>query len=294
MNQLWDLLATLARKAFVMLTGPKFVQPVLSVLLLCAVVELVTQRRWRRYLTRTFLTDLTYMLFFATGSYYFLFSGHIERFFRGTVSEHAPFLMLNLLGFLPTVPKAIALIMAIDLCEYWMHRAGHASKLYWNFHCIHHSPAQLTPLTKFRIHWGDMIVFGTAKALPLMMLGHAGSVMWMPILPLGILQVLSHFDINLHYGPVLGRLLVSPRYHRVHHSADPHQCNTNFGIIFSCWDYLFRTANSDLTKPVAYGCPQMHVPESFLQQFFYPFILVARSLGLSSPPPQPAGDATLL
>jgi hypothetical protein len=51
-NQLWDMAATLARKAFVMLTGPKFVQPVLSVLILCAVVELVTQRRWRRYLTR--------------------------------------------------------------------------------------------------------------------------------------------------------------------------------------------------------------------------------------------------
>ena len=73
-------------------------------------------------------------------------------------------------------------------------------------------------------------------------------------------------------------------------SADPAQCNTNFGIIFSCWDYIFRTANKDLTRPVAYGCPQMHVPESFLQQFFYPFILVARSLGSNTPRPQPAGD----
>ena len=69
MNQLWDVAAALLRKAFVMFTGPKFVQPVLSVLLLCVVGELATQRRWRRYLTRTFLTDLTYMLFFATGTY---------------------------------------------------------------------------------------------------------------------------------------------------------------------------------------------------------------------------------
>jgi sterol desaturase/sphingolipid hydroxylase (fatty acid hydroxylase superfamily) len=290
LNQLWDMAATLARKAFVMLTGPKFVQPVLSVLLLCAVVELVTKRRWRRYLTRTFLTDLTYMLFFASGTYYFLFSGHVERFIKGLVNQHAPFLLVNALGFLPTVPKAIAMIMAIDFFEYWMHRAGHASKLYWNFHCIHHSPAQLTPLTKFRIHWGDMIVFGTVKAVPLLMLGHA-NVVWMPILPLGILQVLSHFDIDLHYGLVVGKLLVSPRYHRVHHSADPAQCNTNFGIIFSCWDYLFRTANDDLTRPAAFGCPQMQVPESFLQQFFYPFILVARSLGIGGARPQPAGDA---
>jgi sterol desaturase/sphingolipid hydroxylase (fatty acid hydroxylase superfamily) len=182
------------------------------------------------------------------------------------------------------------MIMAIDFFEYWMHRAGHASKLYWNFHCIHHSPRELTPLAKFRVHWGDMIVFGAFKAVPLLILGHL-TVTWMPILPLGILQVLSHFDIDLHYGPVLGRLLVSPRYHRVHHSADPAQYNTNFGIIFSCWDYIFRTANRDLTKPVAYGCPEMGVPESFVRQFFYPFILVARSLGLGGARPQPAGDA---
>jgi sterol desaturase/sphingolipid hydroxylase (fatty acid hydroxylase superfamily) len=277
-NELWDMAATLGRKAFVMLTGPKFVQPVLSVLLVVAVVELVTKRRWRRYLTRTFLTDLTYMLFFATGTYYFLFSGHIERFIKGMVLQHAPFLLINALGFLPMVPKAIAMIMAIDFFEYWMHRAGHASKLYWNFHCIHHSAQALTPLTKFRIHWGDMIAFGTVKAVPLLILG--------------ILQVLSHFDIDLHYGPVLGRLLVSPRYHRVHHSADPGQYNTNFGIIFSCWDYIFRTANQDLTRPAAFGCPQMRVPESFLQQFFYPFLLVARGLGVRGTRPQPAGDVT--
>ena len=46
MNELWDIASTLGHKAFVMLTGPKFVQPVLSVLALVFVVELVTKRRW--------------------------------------------------------------------------------------------------------------------------------------------------------------------------------------------------------------------------------------------------------
>jgi sterol desaturase/sphingolipid hydroxylase (fatty acid hydroxylase superfamily) len=289
MDDAWVFAATLARKAWVMLTGPKFVQPVLSVLLLVALVELVTRRRWRLYLTRTFLTDLTYMLFFATGTYYFLFSGHVERAVRGLVTDH-PWLLLNVFSSLPVVPKAIAMIMAVDFFEYWMHRAGHASKLYWSFHCIHHSPQALTPLAKFRVHWGDMLVFGTFKALPMLMLGHL-TVTWMPVLPLGILQVLSHFDLDLHYGPVLGRVLVSPRYHRVHHSADPAQRCTNFGIIFSCWDYIFGTANPDLSRPKEFGCPEMQVPESFLLQFFHPFLLVARRFGLTAPRPQPADGA---
>jgi len=172
-----------------------------------------------------------------------------------------------------------------------MHRLGHANKLYWKFHCIHHTPEQLTPLSKFRIHWVDMTVFGTVKALPLMMLGHVDDV-WMPYLPLMILQVFSHFDIDFHYGPVLGRFLVSPRYHRVHHSADPAQQNTNFGIIFSCWDYIFGTANADLTRPAAFGLREVKVPDSFARQFFFPFLLVVRSLrfggGPKARPAEPA------
>ena len=33
------------------------------------------------------------------------------------------------------------------------------------------------------------------------------------------------------------------------------------------------------------------MPESFLQQFFYPFLLVARRFGLTAPRPQPADGA---
>jgi sterol desaturase/sphingolipid hydroxylase (fatty acid hydroxylase superfamily) len=290
MDEIQSFFSVLGHKAWAMWSGPKFVQPVLSVLGLVALVELVTRRRWRLYLTRAFLTDLTYMLFFASGTYWFLFSGHVERAVRRFVLEDAPFLLWNVFSSLPDVPKAIAFIMAVDFFEYWMHRLGHRSKLYWSFHCIHHSPTTLTPLAKFRVHWGDMLVFGTFKALPILMLGHM-TVTWMPVLPLGILQVLSHFDLDLHYGPVLGRLLVSPRYHRVHHSADPAQRNTNFGIIFSCWDYLFGTANADLTRPKEFGCPEMKVPESFLLQFFHPFLLIGRRLGAGAPAAPAAGEA---
>jgi sterol desaturase/sphingolipid hydroxylase (fatty acid hydroxylase superfamily) len=290
MEEAWAFALAAAGKIRVLLTGERFVTTTLACLAFVLAVELLTGRRWRRYRTRTFLTDLTYFFFFTAGVYYFLFSGPLERLVHGLVRERAPFLIMDPWGSLHWAPKALIFIMAIDFFEYCMHRLGHANKWYWKFHCIHHSPRALTPLSKFRIHWGDMMIFGTVKAVPLIMLGHMG-VTWMPYLPLMFLQVFSHFDIDFHYGPVLGRWLVSPRYHRVHHSADPAQRNTNFGIIFSCWDYIFGTANADLTKPKAYGCPEMDVPDSFLQQFFHPFLLVLRSLGARGPRRHPAGDA---
>ena len=292
MSELWDVARGVAERAYVNFLGPRFVQTVLTLIGFVVAVELLTRRRWARYRTRTFLTDATYFLFFAAGIYAFFISGPIHHLIVATVHQHAGFLLFDLAGGLPLAVKAIFFIMAIDCVEYWMHRLGHANKLYWKFHCIHHTPEQLTPLSKFRIHWVDMTVFGTVKALPLMMLGHMDDL-WMPYLPLMLLQVFSHFDIDFHYGPVLGRFLVSPRYHRVHHSADPAQQNTNFGIIFSCWDYIFGTANADLTRPAAFGLREVKVPDSFARQFFFPFLLVVRSLRFGGgPKPRPAEPAT--
>jgi sterol desaturase/sphingolipid hydroxylase (fatty acid hydroxylase superfamily) len=279
----------MAQKVTRALTGERFVATVLWVFGFIVLMELVTARRWRRYLTRTFLTDLTYFLFFTAGVYYFFFSKPVERLAHYVVVTYMSGFVIDAFGWLPIGLKALAFIMTIDFLEWCMHRLGHANKWYWKFHCIHHTPETLTPLSKFRIHWGDMLVFGTFKAIPILLLGHMG-VTWMPYLPLGLLQIFSHFDVDIHYGPVLGRLLVSPRYHRVHHSADPAQRNTNFGIIFSCWDYIFGTANADLTRPKALGLPETHVPDSFAVQFFYPFLLVWRGMGFGGPRPQAEGE----
>ena len=40
---------------------------------------------------------------------------------------------------------------------------------------------------------------------------------------------------------LLRAVLVTPDMHRVHHSADPTETNTNFGFTFSWWDRLFGT-----------------------------------------------------
>ena len=291
MNELWGWAALAGHKALRIVTGERFVTTTLACLAFIATVELLTGRRWKRYLTRTFLTDLTYFFFFTAGVYYFLFSRPVERLAHHVALDYLRPLMVDPFGWLPDVPKALVFIMAIDFFEWCMHRLGHANKWYWKFHCIHHTPEQLTPLSKFRIHWVDMTVFGTVKALPLMMLGHVDDL-WMPYLPLMLLQVFSHFDIDFHYGPILGRYLVSPRYHRVHHSADPVQQNTNFAIIFSCWDYIFGTAARDLTRPKEFGLREVKVPDSFVQQFFFPFLLVVRSLrwggGPKARPAEPA------
>jgi sterol desaturase/sphingolipid hydroxylase (fatty acid hydroxylase superfamily) len=71
-----------------------------------------------------------------------------------------------------------------------------------------------------------------------------------------LLESLSHANVRMDFGPVLGRVLVSPRFHRLHHaigvgheSKGPGSLGgVNFAVLFPVWDLLFRTA--DLRSPL--------------------------------------------
>ena len=59
----------------------------------------------------------------------------------------------------------------------------------------------------------------------------------------------SHANVDMGFGRIGDRLLVSPRYHRLHHSlanpAEPHIHDHNFAPVFPIWDILFGTAIFD-------------------------------------------------
>jgi sterol desaturase/sphingolipid hydroxylase (fatty acid hydroxylase superfamily) len=61
------------------------------------------------------------------------------------------------------------------------------------------------------------------------------------------MQSLSHANLRISFGPVLGKLLVSPQFHRVHHAVgighEGKHGGVNFAGVFAIWDVLFATAN---------------------------------------------------
>ena len=67
---------------------------------------------------------------------------------------------------------------------------------------------------------------------------------WMPLAAgMACLQALQHSQLDWGYGPI-GRWVVSPHFHAFHHSVDRRHTNANFGMMFSCWDYLFCALRS--------------------------------------------------
>ncbi len=102
----------------------------------------------------------------------------------------------------------------------------------------------------------------------------------------------SHANINLGFGPFWW-LLVSPNYHRVHHSLTTEHIDKNFVIWFPIWDIIFGTA----CIPKWRECPATGVRGisvgTLPQAFLLPFkgwlgMIVQRAGGaLTGPPPQP-------
>ena len=61
-----------------------------------------------------------------------------------------------------------------------------------------------------------------------------------------LIESWSHANVDMSFGRVGERLLVGPRFHRLHHARadadEPHIHDHNFAPVFPVWDMLFGTA----------------------------------------------------
>ena len=77
---------------------------------------------------------------------------------------------------------------------------------------------------------------------------------------------LIHADAVAAFGP-LGKILVSPHYHRVHHSLDQRHIHRNFAGYFPIFDWIFGTANFPARdEAIRTGLSDRHEPRN-LQEY---------------------------
>ena len=133
-----------------------------------------------------------------------------------------------------------------DLTYYWMHRAQHAIPWWWALHSMHHSQRQVNCWTNDRGSWLDSTLQGFIFGALALVVGVEPAEFAGVILVGELFENLSHANVRLGFGRVIEKLLVDPRFHRLHHMrvdpARPGLHNCNFGQVFSFWDILFGTA----------------------------------------------------
>jgi sterol desaturase/sphingolipid hydroxylase (fatty acid hydroxylase superfamily) len=98
--------------------------------------------------------------------------------------------------------------------------------------------------------------------LPALVLGASGAAPAIAIVVYGCLITLPHANLRWRFGP-LGRVFVSPAYHRLHHAATfiDDRGTVNFGFVLVCWDQLIRRAVFPTNAtPIATGISGRPVP----------------------------------
>ena len=146
-------------------------------------------------------------------------------------------------------------LLVLDFANYWYHRAQHQFDWWWALHAVHHSQRQMTMWTDNRNHLLDDMLHATAFALLAQAIGVEPGQFVALVAVSQLLESLQHANLRLWFGPVLERVLVSPRFHRRHHAIGiGHESaagagtlgGCNFGVLFPVWDMLFGTADFQL------------------------------------------------
>jgi len=144
-------------------------------------------------------------------------------------------------------------LVLFDGVNYALHRAQHRFNWWWQLHALHHSQRQMTMWSDNRNHLLDDVLRDSAFVGVGLLVGIAPG-QFVAVVALGqLMESLSHANVRLSFGPVLGRLLVSPRFHRLHHAVGlGHESagagtlgGTNLAVLFPVWDMLFGTARFD-------------------------------------------------
>lgn len=133
----------------------------------------------------------------------------------------------------------VALLFVLqDFFYYWFHRASHRIRWLWASHVAHHSSREMNFSTAFRqsltYPLSGMWLFWT----PLMLLGFEPQTVLAVVAINLAFQFFVHTRWGKHWG-VLGYVLNTPAWHRVHHACNPCYIDKNFAGVLVIWDRLF-------------------------------------------------------
>ncbi len=143
----------------------------------------------------------------------------------------------------PPLVRTLAAFLLLDLWAYAWHRCMHKTLFLWKFHRVHHCERTLDATTAYRFHFGEVLFSSLIKIIVLPLLGVELRQWICYELILGMILIFQHGNIALPptAGSLLGRIIVTPDIHRLHHSDQPEETNSNYGFIFPFWDRMFGT-----------------------------------------------------
>ncbi len=134
-------------------------------------------------------------------------------------------------------------VLVLDLAIYLQHVMFHAVPLLWRFHRMHHADLDFDVTTGVRFHPVEIVLSMLIKFAVIIALGPPALAVFLFEVILNATSMFNHGNVRIASGVdrVLRLLVVTPDMHRVHHSVEHDETNSNFGFNLPWWDRIFGT-----------------------------------------------------
>jgi sterol desaturase/sphingolipid hydroxylase (fatty acid hydroxylase superfamily) len=145
-----------------------------------------------------------------------------------------------------TVPAPIRFVIAVaalDFAIYLQHVLFHSVPALWRLHMVHHADLDFDVTTGLRFHTLEILISALLKIGIVFALGPPVFAVLTFEALLNATSMFNHGNVRLPFwlDRIVRLVVVTPEMHRVHHSLDRNEANTNFGFNLPWWDFLLGT-----------------------------------------------------
>ena len=167
----------------------------------------------------------------------------------------------------PEPIEIVAAALALDAIIYFQHRLLHRVPILWRAHRVHHSDVAFDVTLGVRFHPFEILISQALKLAAITLLGAAPLAVLLFEVVLQSGALFTHVDVALpaRFERMLRWLVVTPSLHRVHHSVERDETDSNFGFSVVWWDRLFGTYRAAPRRPEAtmpVGVPEFRDQEA--------------------------------
>ena len=144
---------------------------------------------------------------------------------------------------MPVWLEGLITLLLLDCVIYWQHRVFHNVDILWKLHRVHHTDLDFDSTTGVRFHPIEIAISMLVKMVAVFLLAPSMEAVIIFEILLNSCALFNHSNVKLPLtlDGVLRRFLITPDFHRIHHSIVDKEMNSNFGFSIPLWDILFRT-----------------------------------------------------
>jgi sterol desaturase/sphingolipid hydroxylase (fatty acid hydroxylase superfamily) len=152
--------------------------------------------------------------------------------------------------------ERVIVFLLFDLWMYFWHMANHRIGFLWRFHRAHHADIEMDTTTALRFHPGELVLSSFVRMPIIVLIGMSFTELVVFEVLLNISTLFHHSNLALpeNGDRILRTVIVTPNMHRVHHSIELRETNSNFTSLLSVWDRLAGTFKTRIdTRAITLG-----------------------------------------